>query len=175
MALINAGTIIRSICLFHITLGFFFLTSPHTVADQTLVFIMGEAMGLPHVRAFDSPSPPLAFLGVVLAIWGFSDLIAVSQPEEIANHYWSSQAPIRLVLFFALAGYSYLFSAKSPMYKASGYISSSWGEGLKNRVLFTWAFVEMITWFWVWTTLREERRDMLVKAQEKRAQEDDRL
>jgi hypothetical protein len=46
MALINAGTIIRSICLFHITLGFFFLTSPHTVADQTLVFIMGEAMGL---------------------------------------------------------------------------------------------------------------------------------
>jgi hypothetical protein len=46
---------------------------------------------------------------------------------------------------------------------------------LKNRVLFTWAFVEMITWFWIWTTLREERRDMLIKAQEKRAQEEDRL
>ncbi|KFY28540.1 hypothetical protein V493_02879 [Pseudogymnoascus sp. VKM F-4281 (FW-2241)] len=134
---------------------------------------MGEAMGLPNVRAFDSPSAPLAFLGATLAIWGLSDLVAVSQPEEITNHYWSSQAPIRLVLFFALAGYSYLFSAKSPMYKTSGYISSSWGEGLKNRVLFTWAFVEMITWFWVWTTLREERREMLIKAQEKRAREEE--
>lgn len=61
------------------------------------------------------------------------------------------------------------------MYKASGYISSSWGEGLKNRVLFTWAFVEMITWFWIWTTLREERRDMLIKAQEKRAREEELL
>lgn len=46
MALISAATIITSLSLFHITLAFFFLTSPAVVADQTLVFIIGEAMGL---------------------------------------------------------------------------------------------------------------------------------
>jgi Increased loss of mitochondrial DNA protein 1 len=46
MAVVNANTIIRSLSLFHITLGFFFLTSPATIADQTLVFVLGEAMGL---------------------------------------------------------------------------------------------------------------------------------
>jgi Increased loss of mitochondrial DNA protein 1 len=46
MALINGNTIIRSLSLFHITIGFFFLTSPKTVADQSLVFVLGEAMKL---------------------------------------------------------------------------------------------------------------------------------
>ncbi len=53
MALISATTIIRTLSLFHLTLAFFFLTSPRTIADQNLVFILGEAMGL--VRP---PSPP---------------------------------------------------------------------------------------------------------------------
>jgi len=46
MGLISAATIITSISLFHLTMGFFFLTSPSAIADQALVFIMGEAMGL---------------------------------------------------------------------------------------------------------------------------------
>jgi hypothetical protein len=46
MALISAATIITSLSLFHITLAFFFLTNPSAIADQTLVFIIGEAMGL---------------------------------------------------------------------------------------------------------------------------------
>ena len=46
MAIISAATIITSISLFHITLGFFFLTSPGAIADQSLVFVIGEAMGL---------------------------------------------------------------------------------------------------------------------------------
>lgn len=49
-----------------------------------------------------------------------------------------------------------------------------WGEGLNNRVIFSFAFVEMISWFWVWTTLREERRDFMLKEQAKRAKEEDR-
>jgi hypothetical protein len=44
---------------------------------------------------------------------------------------------------------------------------------LKNRVLFTWAFVEMITWFWVFVTLREERRDTALRIAERKAAEDD--
>jgi hypothetical protein len=46
MALISAKTIITSISLFHITLGFFFLTNPGTIADQAVVYLLGEAMGL---------------------------------------------------------------------------------------------------------------------------------
>jgi len=46
MALISGKTIITSVSLFHITLGFFFLTNPGTIADQAVVYILGEAMGL---------------------------------------------------------------------------------------------------------------------------------
>lgn len=46
MALISANTIIASLAFFHIALAFFFLTSPVTIADQALVWILGEAMGL---------------------------------------------------------------------------------------------------------------------------------
>ena len=83
------------------------------------------------------------------------------------------KAPVRLVLFFCITFYSYAFSDSSPMYGSQTYYPSSWGEGLKNRVLFTWAFVEMITWFWVFVTLREERRDFMTKQAQKRAAEED--
>jgi hypothetical protein len=46
---------------------------------------------------------------------------------------------------------------------------------LKNRVLFTWAFVELITWFWIYNTLREERREAALRAQRRREAEEDRL
>jgi hypothetical protein len=46
MALISGKTIITSLCLFHITLGFFFLTNPGSIADQSVVYLLGEAMGL---------------------------------------------------------------------------------------------------------------------------------
>jgi hypothetical protein len=57
MALISAATIITSLSLFHITLAFFFLTNPQTIADQTLVFILGEAMGLVHLHLPPSLKP----------------------------------------------------------------------------------------------------------------------
>ena len=44
------------------------------------------------------------------------------------------------------------------------YSASSWGgDGLKNRVFFTFAFVEMVSWFWIWVTLREERAQAMAK------------
>lgn len=77
------------------------------------------------------------------------------------------------MLFGGLAFYSYAFSSSSPLYNEHVYYKSSWGEGLKNRVVFTWAFLEMITWFWVFLTLREERREMAVRQAERRAAQDD--
>jgi len=77
------------------------------------------------------------------------------------------------MLFGSLAFYSYTFSSSSPLYSSHAYQASGWGEGLKNRVVFTWAFLEMITWFWAFVTLREERQALARRVQEKRALEDD--
>jgi hypothetical protein len=198
MALITGSTIIRSLSLFHITLAFFFLTNPKTISDQTIVFIMGEAMGLvrpslchyplsplksalltplaqPHTRTFDVTSPPLSLLSIVLFLHGISDLVSISLTPAVSLPLFAAQAPIRLFFFFVLGLYSFLFSARSPMYKGQHYVPSSWGEGLKNRVVFTLAFVEMISWFWVWTTLREERREMALREAERRRKEEDML
>jgi hypothetical protein len=50
------------------------------------------------------------------------------------------------------------------------YIPSGWGgDGLKNRVFFTFMFVEMISWFWVWVTLREEREKVLERKARRRS------
>jgi len=77
------------------------------------------------------------------------------------------------MLFGAIAVYSYAFSSTSPLYSAQSYQASGWGEGLKNRVVFTWAFLEMITWFWAFVTLREERQALARKIQMRRAAEED--
>lgn len=96
----------------------------------------------------------------------------------IESHFLTVEtAPVRLFIFFVLSFYSYAFSSSSPAYISGShtYVPSVWGEGLKNRVFFTWAFVEMITWFWLFVTLREERRDIAMRIAEKRAAEEDRL
>lgn len=83
-------------------------------------------------------------------------------------------APLRLSLSFLLSIYTFFFSPSSPIYTSSrrlahpsahahpppGYHPSSWGgDALKNRVFFTFVFVETISWFWIWVTLQEERRE----------------
>lgn len=92
MGLISANTIITSVSLFHLTLAFFFLTSPKTIDDQTLVYFLGESMGVPYARGFEHPSAPLALLSAVLAMIGISDLVSLSMPEEIGMvYYWGTQ------------------------------------------------------------------------------------
>ncbi|KAK1753349.1 increased loss of mitochondrial DNA protein 1 [Echria macrotheca] len=184
MALISAKTIITSISLFHITLGFFFLTNPITIADQAVVYVLGEAMGLPHVRSFESQSPALAFLAVILGIIGISDLVTLSLPDDMPEQHWGMQAPLRLSLSFFLSIYTFFFSAASPIYTSTrrlghpsahahpppGYAPSSWGgDALKNRVFFTFMFVETISWFWIWVTLQEERRENAARKAKRRS------
>ncbi|KAK4034132.1 increased loss of mitochondrial DNA protein 1 [Parachaetomium inaequale] len=205
MALISARTILTSLCLFHITLGFFFLTNPGTVADQAVVSLLGESMGLPNSRSFETQSPALAFLATVLAIFGITDLVTLSLPDEICLvHYWGMQAPLRLTLTFLLTLYSFFFSPSSPLFYTDdstnpspqsstassssssssrfthpsvhhaahnpGYTPASWGgDALKNRVFFTFMFVETMSWFWVWVTLQEERREVLARKARRRS------
>ncbi len=137
-------------------------------------------------------SAPLSFLAAVLIIFGLCDLVAVSMPEEIARHHWGTQgplcpllqfgyddtdfsslAPVRLALFFGLTLYAFLFSSTSPLFNSRTYTPSLWGEGLKNRLVFSWAFLELVTWFWIFVTLREERREAAVKMAQRKAAQDE--
>jgi hypothetical protein len=93
--------------------------------------------------------------------------------------HWGAQAPLRLFISLVTLFYTFFTSQASPFYQSRGkglnhpsanvnipgYKPSGWGgEMLKNRVFFTFMFVEMISWFWVWVTLREERNDVLMRA-----------
>ncbi|KAK4192378.1 increased loss of mitochondrial DNA protein 1 [Podospora australis] len=195
MALISAKTIITSLSLFHLTLAFFFLTNPSTIADQSIVYLLGDSMGLPHSRSFETQSPALAFLAVILAFVGISDLVSLSYPDEICLVYhWGTQAPLRVTLSFFLTLYSFFFSPSSPLFyhdesssssttlrfthhpnvyaaaQNPNYVPSNWGgDALKNRVFFTFMFVETFSWFWIWATLGEEQKEILNKKARRRS------
>lgn len=126
----------------------------------------------PYKRSFENQSPPLAFLAAVLFLLGISDLASISKVDELTQLHWGAQAPIRLLIFFILTFYAFMFSKSSPIYATTSYVPSSWGEGLKNRVFFTWAFIEMIAWFWVYVTLREERKELSLRKQQKKSAEE---
>lgn len=81
--------------------------------------------------------------------------------------------------------YTFLFGPSSPFYGSPNrggrlahpsahvnnprYTPSTWGgDGLKNRVFLTFAFLEMLSWFWVWMTLREEREQFARSRNNKR-------
>ncbi|KAF2456617.1 increased loss of mitochondrial DNA protein 1 [Lineolata rhizophorae] len=168
MAIVSPFTIIRGLSVFHLTLGFFFLTSPDAITNQNIVFLLGEAMKLPHIR-FDSPSPATAFIAVALGLLGVSDLTAASMADEVALPYWMSQCPIRLLFLFAVTGYTYVFK-KGGLFAAAGNtnVASGPGENLKNSMVFTWGFLELAAWFWVFLSLRDERRQAAVRILERR-------
>ncbi|KAI2619488.1 increased loss of mitochondrial DNA protein 1 [Hypomontagnella submonticulosa] len=186
MALISVKTILTSLCLFHITLAYFFYTNPNAIADQALVYVLGEAMGMPHTTSFTTPTAVSSFLGVTLLLTGLSDLLTLSLPEEIwLLHHWSAQAPLRITLFASLSLYSYfstpsygrsgpgrmshpLAPPSSAFLPNSGGTGNSVGDGLRNRVFFTFAFLEFLSWFWVWVTLKEETGRFVARRKQRR-------
>lgn len=78
--------------------------------------------------------------------------------------------------------YIYLFGPSSPAYATGtrlshppshnpSYRPGGWGgDALKNRIFFTFMFIEMLTWFWIWVTLREERDEIMSKKSRRRSQ-----
>lgn len=53
--------------------------------------------------------------------------------------------------------------------------SKSPGSYLKNSVVFSWGFIELSMWFWIYVTLREERRERARKIVEQRKTAADRM
>ena len=149
MAFLTATFLLRILSLFHLTCAYYLLLSPPTLSDHNLVYILGASMDFAiSPSSLSLPSPALALAALFLALLGIADLTATGLDEEVANHYWSSQAPIRLAFFFGVTGYSYLW-------KEGGVIGGTRnGKGelrglLCNSFVFTWGFVEMMGLFWV--------------------------
>ncbi|KAF1929799.1 uncharacterized protein M421DRAFT_129896 [Didymella exigua CBS 183.55] len=172
MAIISANAMIRSLALFHLTLAALLIKNPKLIANQSVIMILGGSMHLPIPRDFATPSAPIAFIAILFAFIGINDLTAASLPEEVFDEYWGAQTPVRLVFLFALTGYTFLFKEGGMFGGARGIAyTNSPGSYLKNSIVFSWGFVELSTWFWIFITLREERRERARKLIEKRQKE----
>ena len=84
----------------------------------------------------------------------------------MAESYWGTQTPVRLAFFFALTGYTYAFK-EGGMFARQPYTLNA-GDNLKNSIVFSWGFLELSAWFWVFVTLRDERRERLSRLRQKR-------
>jgi hypothetical protein len=87
-------------------------------------------------------------------------------------HHWAAQAPLRVLLFSVLTVVTFLTTPRGsrlgsgrpvPLQGRGSFQDGGGWDGLRNRVFFTLAFVEMMSWFWVWVTLREETRSFVVR------------
>lgn len=107
---------------------------------------------------------------MILAFLGATDLLAASMTALTAIEYWSSQTPVRLLLLFALSGWTYWTGAGSMSMPSR--MTSGPAQLLQTDLVFTIAFIELCLWFWVFVSLRDERRAVADKLTERRAFED---
>ncbi|OAL53252.1 hypothetical protein IQ07DRAFT_585196 [Pyrenochaeta sp. DS3sAY3a] len=175
MAIISASAMIRGLSLFHVTLAALLLRNPAILSNQSIVLLLGESMQLPTPRDFNKPTAATAFVAVLFAFLGLSDLTALSLSDDFYTQFWGTQAPVRCMFLFCVTGYTYLFKEGGMFAPRGGNFRTNPATGLNNSVIFTWGFLELVAWFWVFVTLREERREASRKLVEKRAAEADRL
>lgn len=108
--------------------------------------------------------------------------------ELIALEYWLYNVQTRLMFFFGLTGYVYLFK-EDGMLGSGDATKLGIGEPLQNSLVFAFGFFEIGLWFWVspcgrhefsnadclqiFTSLREERDTLARKRMEElKAKED---
>ncbi|KAL0633429.1 hypothetical protein Q9L58_007682 [Maublancomyces gigas] len=152
MALLSAYNLIRILLTAHLLFGILLIYTPKILTEQNIIFLLGEAVGLPHPKSSFHLNPlATSILGIMFIFSGISDLVVVSSYEEVSRGYWDAQAPFRMAFFFFLTAYTYVLRPG----RGNTDISIN---PLKNSLVFTWAFVEVIMWFWIYNQLKEERR-----------------
>ncbi|KAB8230685.1 hypothetical protein ETB97_003043 [Aspergillus alliaceus] len=87
------------------------------------------------------------------------------------SEIWTLLSASRFCLFFAVSFFIYQ-SKPSAWGMDAGDTVGGYGAGqehssgldqLKNRVIFTYGFMEMMFWLWIFLTLREERQEIAVR------------
>ncbi|KAJ5257267.1 hypothetical protein N7478_013371 [Penicillium angulare] len=185
MVLISSKTLIQAHAVLLIVIAGYLIKSPEDFPPETspltspfvfcAVLLAAEALvdivllaSLPFRNALDEALPyirPLRNSNLPS-----EDLRALEKlPEYITTNltmYWNvwvSVAAARIALYAGLA--IFIYQAKDS-FIASTYTAAAAASGLdrlKSRVVFTFAFMEMMVWFWTFVTLREERQERLTK------------
>lgn len=155
MPLFRTPFLLRVLSLFHLFISYTLLHRPHVLPTHPLVLMLGSSMRVPDPRSPSllTTSPALGLVALLLALLALSDLSATMLPDTAYEEHWGVQAPSRVVFFFTLAAW---------IYGTKGGSQEGWGV-LRNGVVFSWAFLELVAMFWVFTSLKEERRERVVK------------
>ncbi|KAK6340799.1 hypothetical protein TWF696_009118 [Orbilia brochopaga] len=162
MGLLAASTQIKLISAIHLAISYHLLFRPKLLDQQALIVLLGQAMGIDEVVVFSSSAarPVSSFLGLLFAFIGINDLVGAGIEGIPFYIYWGGQAPIRASFFFALAGFTYVYDA-DPAAKATWVTVGL--ASLKTNWVFSWAFVEIIAWFSIYSSLREERQSIFIE------------
>ncbi|KAJ5760118.1 hypothetical protein N7520_007274 [Penicillium odoratum] len=87
----------------------------------------------------------------------------ITKSLTIYWNVWINVALARIIVYASIA--AFIYSGKDS-FVASSYTSAATSAGLdrlKNRAVFTFGFMEMMVWFYVFVTLREERQERMTK------------
>ncbi|RPB28674.1 hypothetical protein L211DRAFT_777988 [Terfezia boudieri ATCC MYA-4762] len=154
MAFISAFTLIRIVIGVHFIVSYLLLTSPGKIVTNGVVLMLGESMGfapLP-MKSLESSPAVTAFAGLLLGFLGFVDFTSLASSaavRDVSREHWEIQAPSRLIAFMGLTAYTYIFKPR----RTTRFVPLTAEEeklaGLKTGAVFTWAFFEMVLWFWV--------------------------
>lgn len=113
-------------------------------------------------------------LALVLGFLGATDLLAGSMSALTAIEYWTSQTPFRLFILFILTAWTYWGGSGSMALSATGRAVGPPGPAqlLQTDLVFTILFIELSLWFWVFISLRDDRKSFADKLVERRAFEE---
>ncbi|KAJ5585276.1 Increased loss of mitochondrial DNA protein 1 [Penicillium hispanicum] len=113
---------------------------------------------LPYIRPMRNGNLPAEDLQVLAKL-----------PEYITRSltlYWNVWISVAACRFFVYGGLAFFIYQGRGDTSVSSYTVTAAVSGfdrLKHRVVFTFAFMEMMAWFWTFVTLREERQERLTK------------
>ncbi|EPS42706.1 hypothetical protein H072_3312 [Dactylellina haptotyla CBS 200.50] len=163
MGLVSASTQIRTISALHLAIAYHLIFQPKLLDGQGIIILLGRAMGIDDVVYFSSATtrPVSSFLGLLFAFLAISDLVGAGINGIPFYIHWGGQAPIRVTFFFAIAGLTYVYNADQD--PAQRTLISAGLASLKTNWVFSWAFVEIIAWFSVYSTIREERQGIFIE------------
>lgn len=97
-----------------------------------------------------------------MVLLSLTDLSAFALPDDQSHFYWRTAVPVRLLFFFGVTGGGYYLGAAEKgfsggkMRMGAAAAAGGWREACGNSLVFTWGFLELVFWFWMFVTLREE-------------------
>lgn len=201
MPLLPSRTLILTHSIAGLAVSTILLTRPSLLTSSAPVWLIGEAMRIRETASFSSPSELLATLALTLAVLAVVESAfaaslggigsssksggAVQSLQAFAERaailhsvqgQWMLISTIKALVYGLLVMYSYL---TTPREQGMGYVPSleknagrQWGLGLlNNRITFVAAFTEMLFWGYIWTTLKEEERELATRIKKRREEE----